>query len=159
AEGVSDREGLLREGLDYGSVARPLGLVVQPPFEAALSELEDEQDEAGHGARVVRADLDLRDFSAETLGFLRGMSRILASPDLGTGLARARELAGCCDAAAGARILQDLIEKRNAHLVAELDAALPEHRSIVVPWGALHLPAIERALRERGFEPRGETRR
>jgi hypothetical protein len=154
AEGVSDRDGLLREGLSYESVARPLGLVVQPPFEEAIDALAD-ADEAGGGegrrARVVHGDVDLRDFSEETLAFLREVSLVLSSPDLASGLARAQELGKRFDAAASERILRDLVELRNAHLIRELEAALPDHATIVVPWGALHLPAVERALVGWGF--------
>jgi hypothetical protein len=156
AEGVSDRDGLLREGLPYGNVARPLGLVVQPSFEEALAGAEGVDADAVSGPRVVRADLDLRDLSPETLAFLRAVSGVLASADFATALARARELSKEFDTERSTRILRDLIERRNAHLVGELDKALPEHPSIVVPWGALHLPGIERALVERGFERTGE---
>jgi hypothetical protein len=153
AEGVSDRDGLLREGLSYENVARPLGLVVQPPFEEAIEALADDEAGGGEGrrARVVRGDVDLRDFSEETLAFLREVSFVLSSPDLATGLSRAQELAERFDAAASERVLRDLVELRNAHLIRELEAALAEHATIIVPWGALHLPAVERALVGWGF--------
>jgi hypothetical protein len=156
AEGVSDRDGLLREGLAYGNVARPLGLVVQPSLEAAVAELEGGNADAARGPRVVRADLDLRDFSGETIAFLRALSYVLASADFATALERAREFSRDFDAQRSTRILRDLLERRNLHLIGVLDAALPEHASIVVPWGALHLPEIERALLERGFQRTGE---
>jgi hypothetical protein len=156
---VSDRDGLLREGLAYENVARPLGLVVQPSLEEAIAALPDEGDEEGGDARrpqVVRGDLDLRDFSDETLAFLRAVSRVFTSGDLATAVSRARELGERFDTAASARILHDLVERRNEHLIRELEAALPEHSSIVVPWGALHLPAVEQALVAWGFERSAE---
>jgi len=160
AEGVTDRDGLLREGLGYQMLAQPLGLVVQPEIEEELGEIEaDEDADAESAPQVVRADVDIRDFSEETLAFLRAYSQIFASPDLATGLERARDFSRRFDAKATARILRDLIERRNAHLLHALDEALPEHRSIVVPWGALHLPEIEDALEERGFQRTGERSR
>jgi hypothetical protein len=161
AEGVSDREGLLREGLAYENVARPLGLVVQPSLEEAIAALPDDGDESGGEARqplVVRGDVDLRDLSDETLDFLRAVSRVFTSSGLATGLTRARELGERFDAAASERILHDLVERRNAHLIRELEAMLAEHASIVVPWGALHLPAVEQALLAWGFERTAERR-
>jgi len=159
AEGVSDRDGRLREGLAYERMAQPLGLVVQPSLEQALSDLEDEGASPESGPQIVHADVDLDDLSDETIAFLRALSQVFASADLSTGLARARELVATLDAAAERRVVQDLVERRNAHLIDELDAALPEHPSIIVPWGALHLPAIEQALLDRGFEKTAEHSR
>ena len=45
----------------------------------------------------------------------------------------------------------DLIGRRNTHLIGEMNAALVEFDLVVAPWGALHLPGIERALLESGF--------
>jgi hypothetical protein len=140
-------------------VARPLGLVVQPSLEQVLSELEGDGATALSRPRVIHTDVDMRDFSPETLDFLRRVSQVFASGDLTTGVSRAHELSKRFDARAGARILRDLLERRNDHLVDQLDAALPQHRSIIVPWGALHLPTIERALVERGFERTSEHSR
>ena len=39
-------------------------------------------------------------------------------------------------------------------LIGEIDAALDDYRRIVVPWGALHLPEVQEAVRARGFELR-----
>ena len=159
AEGVSDRDGRLREGLAYERMAQPLGLVVQPSIEEALSDLEDGDASPESGPQIVHADVDMDDLSDETIAFLRALSQVFASADLSTGLARARELVATLDAAAERRVVQDLVERRNAHLIDELDAALREHPSIIVPWGALHLPAIERALLDRGFEKTAEHSR
>jgi hypothetical protein len=54
---------------------------------------------------------------------------------------------------------RDVFERRNERLLAELEAALPDYERVVVPWGALHLPAIEEAVRKDGFVQTGSTRR
>jgi len=160
AEGVSDREGLLADGLPYQAIAGPLGLEVQPPIGDTLAEIaEAKGSEAEAMPTVVRADLDTADFSDETLEFLRASARTMTSPDLATWIARAQELGARFDAAASERVLHDILTLRNAHLIAELDAALAERNRIIVPWGALHLPEIERALVSRGFERRDERHR
>lgn len=161
AEGVSDREHRLASRLPYEAIAGPLGLDVQPPIAEALAEAaRAEGAESAAEPEVVRADVDASEFSPETLAFLRDSAQLLTSPDLRTWLARARELGRRFDAAASERVLLDILTRRNEHLVAALDAALADgHERIVVPWGALHLPEIEKALLARGFERRAETRR
>ena len=160
AEGVSDRTRLLADGLPYQAIAGPLGLDVQPPIDEALEEVaREEGGQAPAPPEIVRADVDTEDFSPETIAFLRESSHLLTSPNFSTWLARARELGQRFDAAASERVLYDILTRRNEHLVGELDAALADHDRIVVPWGALHLPEIERALFARGFELQAERRR
>jgi hypothetical protein len=53
---------------------------------------------------------------------------------------------------------RDILHLRNEHLLSEIEAALEEYERLVVPWGALHLPFIERAILERGFHPTASTR-
>jgi hypothetical protein len=50
-------------------------------------------------------------------------------------------------------LTEDILDRRNENLVAAIDSNLGEYALIVVPWGALHLPAIEDAIFARGFEP------
>ena len=159
AEGVTDHEHRLAGGLPYQAIAGPLGLEVQPPIDEALAEVAREEGAAPPAPEIVRADVDASEFSPETLEFLRESARLLTSPDLATWLGRAQEIGERFDSAASERVLHDILTLRNAHLVAALDAALAERDRIVVPWGALHLPEIERALLARGFERREERRR
>ena len=39
-------------------------------------------------------------------------------------------------------LFDDLLRKRNRHLLDEVKARLPETENIVVPWGAAHMPEI-----------------
>jgi hypothetical protein len=58
------------------------------------------------------------------------------------------------------RVEQDLLVRRNEHVAGELDRALDEgYRRVVIPWGALHMPGLEREVLERGFEPATERLR
>ena len=45
---------------------------------------------------------------------------------------------------------------RNAAVLAHIDATVQTFRTVVVPWGAMHMPGLERGLLARGFEPSGE---
>jgi hypothetical protein len=65
------------------------------------------------------------------------------------------------DESAVPSVIQDeLIYRLNAHLLSEITAATEEFDFVVAPWGALHLPGLERALLESGFSEleRGDRR-
>ena len=49
-------------------------------------------------------------------------------------------------------LMEDILVRRNEHLIAAIDSNLAAYQRIVIPWGALHLPTIEAAIGERGFE-------
>ena len=66
---------------------------------------------------------------------------------------------GTTTAQAIAAVRYDLIDLRNAHLLAELETSLDERDVVVVPWGALHLPGIEQGVQELGFALNAETDR
>src|SRR5262249_5354930 len=145
-------DGLLADGLPYEAIAGPLGLEVQPGIGKALAEIAAESGgDPTPPPEIVRADLDTSDFSPGTIEFLRASAQLMSSPDLATWLARARELGRRFDGDATEGVLTDILARRNEALLAALDAALAGHDDIVVPWGALHLPEVERALLARGF--------
>jgi hypothetical protein len=52
-----------------------------------------------------------------------------------------------------AGIMADVLDKRNAAVIASLPKALRHYETIVIPWGALHMPAIEAAVLDLGFAP------
>ena len=54
---------------------------------------------------------------------------------------------------AALRNVARVIDLRNDHLTATLDAALEDFDRIIVPWGALHLPHVEDHILAAGFEP------
>ena len=48
-------------------------------------------------------------------------------------------------------VIDDVLVGRNEHLLAEIDAALPDEDVLVVPWGAAHLRGVGRGVQDRGF--------
>jgi hypothetical protein len=54
---------------------------------------------------------------------------------------------------------RDLILMRNEHLLAEIADSLEHYRRVVVPWGALHMPEVERKILAEGFTPSGSFSR
>jgi hypothetical protein len=47
--------------------------------------------------------------------------------------------------------MKDILDHRNVHLIGAIEEALTSHDFVVVPWGAMHLPAIEKQLVDWGF--------
>jgi len=45
----------------------------------------------------------------------------------------------------------DLLRKRNRHLLGEIQARLSESEILIVPWGAVHIPEIAREIQKSGF--------
>jgi hypothetical protein len=54
-------------------------------------------------------------------------------------------------------VLEDVLTRHNHHLLEALQVALMEYDRVIVPWGALHLPFVQRQVLEMGFEPTTRT--
>jgi hypothetical protein len=136
-EGVSDEKGLLTNRISYHRMAKSLGVAEQ-----------QKEFKPSHG-EIVRADVDVEQFTTNTIGFLnllmlvhsKGlnaeilMQMIQFSPAPGF----EQELFG------------DLLGKRNRQLVEELRSRLSQSETFVVPWGAAHMPEIAREIQKLGF--------
>jgi hypothetical protein len=149
AEGISDVQGVMNSTISYGGVARALGLEQQQYVTNYLS--QNPEEEASDWPVVRRADLDASDFAPETIEGLERISRAWASESpllaLLTLIRRADE-----DPDIWTSLVEDILNRRNEHLVAEIDSSVGEYERIVIPWGALHMPTIEQAIQDRGFE-------
>jgi hypothetical protein len=155
-EGVTDRSGLLEAPLSYDGVAGVLGLAPQDDLSTYLSDPETEQ--APEWPVLRHADLDLADFDPETVAWLGRAQAVWDAEGLGQALREALRASSERPEVLAA-VQRDVFERRNEHLLAELDAALVEYERVVIPWGALHLPALEAGLLERGFRPAASQRR
>jgi hypothetical protein len=49
------------------------------------------------------------------------------------------------------QLLDDLLRKRNRHLLEELRARLSQTEHIIVPWGVAHMPGIAAEIQKAGF--------
>jgi len=150
AEGVTDREHLLRTPPAYEGVARALGLDTQDEIEVYLDEVDGPQPQRRPDVR--HADLDLSDFDPDTIAWLGWAGEVWSAESPLAALlalfARYRE-----EPERWAAITQDVLTRRNLHLLEEIRLALTEYEHVIVPWGALHLPFVERRVLEMGFEP------
>jgi hypothetical protein len=50
-------------------------------------------------------------------------------------------------------VMADILDKRNAVVIDALQRSLNRYDTIVVPWGGMHMPAIEEAVVKQGFVP------
>ena len=48
-------------------------------------------------------------------------------------------------------VYDDILNKRNEHLLGEINKALKTHTMVVVPWGAAHMPVIQQQIENWGF--------
>ena len=48
---------------------------------------------------------------------------------------------------------EDLLTLRNNHLIKELQTELARTKTVVLPWGAAHMPGLSREIQALGFRP------
>src|SRR5665213_3050697 len=138
-EGVSDEHNLLTNAISYKRMAKALGLAEQ-----------HESFAPGGDQTVVRADVDISIFTTNTLDLLNLVMLIHArglNPGLVQKLAFYPEPPELLDT-----LLDDLVRKRNQHLLEQLNEQLLQTGSIiVVPWGVAHIPGISKEIQKEGF--------
>jgi hypothetical protein len=49
------------------------------------------------------------------------------------------------------QLFDDLLLKRNQHLLGEIQSHLPQTDNLMVPWGVAHMPGIAREIQKSGF--------
>jgi hypothetical protein len=140
-EGVSDNKKLLAPTRGYSKMAETIGVAEQ-------------QDAFKPKGRLVAADVDMSEFSPATIEMLKNAMLIhsqgitpetlpLLTKPTPKGLER--------------QLLDDILTKRNRHVLRMIREHLPHSEEIIVPWGAAHMPGIAREIEKSGFRL-GETR-
>jgi hypothetical protein len=164
AEGVTDNEELLKSGLDYRKVAGYLGLTTQDKMqlkgrlidEADLEEPDSREcadGENGAEADILRADVDISSFRPQTIRILDRLGREMKeNPSFAKGLMGFNDWAGKnVTPAMYQTLLDDILHLRNRVLIGHLKRSLARYDTVVVPWGAMHMPEIEREVLKQGF--------
>lgn len=158
AEGVSDEQGLLADRFSYGNLAETLGLAAQEKhrFPGRLidaASLDLPLTAAAGTPDILRADIDLQEFDPRSIEVLNAISTlVLNSPSLSDGYLEFSQWARHNLTPETEQILMDdLIHKRNRAVLSYLPKGLNKYRTLLIPWGALHLPGIEAAIKARGF--------
>jgi hypothetical protein len=168
AEGVTDRDKLLVNQFNYSKLAGVLGLSSQETMnlDANLVDLENLGAlEPGEGGRdtpdIARADLDLNRFDPQTIEFLNVLGRtLLSGQPLAEGLLAYNAWADehmSPERIAG--MMADILDKRNAVVIDGMERSLAHYDTIIIPWGAMHMPAIEAAVLAQGFVPAASRER
>jgi hypothetical protein len=136
-EGVTDENNLLTNKITYKRMAKSLGLAEQ-----------HEQFEPTRG-KMVRADVDVDRFSRDTIDFLNLVMLVHAgglTPD------NVRKFMQYTPPNHFEKeLIDDLVKKRNQHVVEEIQSRLSQTDNIMVPWGVAHMPGIAVEIQKSGF--------
>lgn len=135
-EGVTDNRNLLTNKITYRRMATSLGLTEQ------VEEFKPQGE-------IVRADVDVEEFATNTIDFLNVVMLIHSkgvNPDTIRTLLQYSPPPRFEE-----KFWDDLLRKRNRHLLGEIQARLPESEILIVPWGAAHIPEIAREIQKSGF--------
>lgn len=163
-EGITDQENHLGGKFSYERVAEWLGFSAQESsaFSHAFRDAMKKADHAGTTAASLplkyrRADLDVSNFQPETIALIKAVGELLQSRTVQEALARLSDPNSALANEDGLPIvIADVLDGRNKHLLGEIQSALRSHQTVIVPWGAAHMPGLQKKLEEWGFR---ETRR
>ena len=136
-EGVRDSQNLLTNHISYERAAKALHLAEQH---------EDFEPKQG---RLVPADVDVREFTSNTIAVLNLVTLVHAQGLNPHTLAILLQFTPSEEVEQ--QLLEDLLLKRNRHLLQELFARLPEADSFIIPWGAAHMSGLAREIEKAGF--------
>ncbi len=137
-EGVSDHQKLLKHKPAYKQIAMNLGLSDQgSEFRFKEKQLMATQ----HG------DLDVSEFQPTSVKALNDLFEMMADETKPLTSLKSH------DEKEFVNMLRDILDKRNEHLIGVLDHVIEKkvRPRILVPWGALHMIALEEALLKRDF--------
>lgn len=163
-EGVTDRERKLERGFSMENVARLLGLSSQNKAAIHLGGESEMEEAASHlpddhvirwknGMSVKRADIDIAEFRPETLVYLGEIGQVFGSPTLPQMLKRLFDpKSPLANEGYQKLAFEDILDKRNVHLIGEIEASFGTYDRVIVPWGALHLPEVGEWLEAEGFK-------
>jgi hypothetical protein len=136
-EGVTDDRNLLTNKISYRRMAKSLGLS------------EQRQEFVPQRGEMVDADVDVDQFSKDTIDFLNLIMLVHAK---GVTPANVQTLMQYSPPPhLQDEFINDLVHKRNQRVLEEIRLELPETDNLMVPWGVAHMPGIARAIQKSGF--------
>jgi hypothetical protein len=135
AEGVSDKNSHFKTKIGYGKTAASLGLAEQQTvFKPQVTS--------------IPADVDLSDLSPITLDFVKNA---MALHNQGINAQSLPALMENPPPHLLQSLLDDLLHHRNRHLLHVLETQLAQSKTIIIPWGAAHMPGIAEGVLKMGF--------
>ncbi len=132
-EGVTDRKNLLANGMGYEKLATSLGLVAQ-----------DNQTLAAE-LPTNSCDIDISMLSPEVVDFLSAISALFHNSDSGN-YAMTLLKSTSIPAPDINLLWKEIIEDRNRRVTDCIYDSLKNYDYVAVPWGAGHMPGIEKDL-------------
>lgn len=137
-EGVSDDRNLITNNISYQRMAAKLGLA------------EQQKEFKPEAVEIVTADVDVSQFTTNTIGVLN-LAMLIHTKGL-----NARTLPLLLGFSAPPNLqdelLDDLLNKRNQRVLQEIHARLASSRPLIVPWGVAHMPGIAEGITGDGFQ-------
>jgi hypothetical protein len=134
-EGVTDVSKVAHAPIDYSRAAASIGAVEQ-------------KDAFKPPGEIVAADVDMSTFSPATLDLLK-VAMLVHSK--GVTPETLPFLLKPTPPGLEEQLLDDLLTKRNRHLLGVLQKRLPTSSHIIIPWGAAHMPEIAREIQKLDF--------
>jgi len=164
-EGVSDKDKILPQtfasGETYRAMAEKLGLAEQALGFAMQSDKPDRKEDtleawAERGVDFRRADIDVSELDPAYRDRLVALLEAMGDLNLESFLSMPGDMT--------AKELEDLmveglVKKRNAHLMEVFAEHERDYAEVFIPWGAAHLPDLERRLTALGYTPVAEHQR
>ena len=136
-EGVTDEQNLLTNRISYKRMASTLHLSAQ------------EKEFKPSRGKLVWADVDVAQFTTNTIDFLN-LVTLVHSKGLNT--RTLLEMARYSPPPQfEEQLWDDILHKRNRHLLQQIHDRLPRSDHVVVPWGVAHMPELAREIEKAGF--------
>ena len=136
-EGVTDEKNLLTNGISYKRMANALGLA------------EQHEEFSPCSGEMVQADVDVDQFSPDTIECL---NLVMLVHSRGLNPAVLQQLLQYSSSPQTVKqLFDDLLTRRNRHLMDEIQSRLPQSENIMVPWGVAHMPGIAKEMENSGF--------
>ena len=164
AEGVTDREGRMKARPSYDNAARGLGLESQSEFQALLAGANRVDDASAvsvtpsspvasdaQAPHVLFADIDVADLSPATLRFLEAVGTVFQAPTLAEAVQRYLAISTQFKDDEVRGVMEEIVHKRNQRVLAAFDKYESQYQVIYIPWGALHMPDLEKKMKARGY--------
>jgi hypothetical protein len=136
-EGVTDDKNLLTNRITYKRMATSLGLAQQ------------QKEFKPSPIQMVSADIDVDEFTPGTISFLNLVMLIHAQGLTMENLLRLMQSSEPPDFEQ--QLFSDILRKRNRHLLQQIHQQFQQADTLVVPWGAAHMPEIAREIQKSGF--------
>lgn len=159
AEGVYDKDNLLKTRFSTKGFAKMYGLSSQEDMSLNGELISPEQlispdfSETGETLTLIHADVDVNSFSRDTLNFLNMAGEyIFQEESFAAGINEYNNWIKANNSPELiANITFDILEKRNQKVISLIGPAIEKFNIVIIPWGAMHMPAIEKAVKDKGF--------